>query len=105
MVVVDFHVHTALMEVVRPGYAAHVEQHRHQPFDQFAAEWADPHRFVAYLDQNGVDYALIFASNTPASPGVVSNEYVARFCAASPRLLPCASLNPFVDREPARELA
>lgn len=104
MPVVDCHVHTAMMEVVSPGYAAHVEAHRQQSFAAFVAEWADPQRFLAYLDEQGVDYALVLASNTPASPGVISNDYVARFCAASPRLLPCASLNPFVDREPARQL-
>lgn len=104
MPVVDCHVHTAMMEVVSPGYAAHVEANRRQPYAAFVAEWADPQRFLAYLDEQGVDYALVLASNTPASPGVISNEYVAQFCAASPRLLPCASLNPFVDREPARQL-
>src|SRR5829696_6177677 len=93
-----------MLELVRPGYADHVEENRRQPYDQFVAEWAEPGHFLDYMDAQGVDYALIMASITPASPGVVSNEYVARFCAASPRLLPCASLNPFVDRAPAREL-
>lgn len=104
MPVVDFHVHTALIEEGRPGYLAHVADNQGVDFDSFVAQYGDPGRFLGYLDANGVDYAVILAALTPVTAGVARNEYVAEFCAGSPRLLPFASLNPYITPEPAREL-
>ena len=104
MPVVDFHVHTALIEDGRPGDVAHVAANQGVDFDRFVAQYADPVRFLGYLDANAVDYAVILAALTPVTAGVARNEYVADFCAASPRLLPFASLNPYITPEPAREL-
>src|SRR3954451_2677090 len=104
MPVVDFHVHTALIEDGRPGYVAHVAAKQALDFDSFVAQYAEPGRFLGYLDANAVQYAVILAALTPVTGGVARNEYVADFCAASPRLLPFASLNPYITPEPAREL-
>ncbi len=104
MPVVDFHVHTAAIEGGRPGYVAHVAESQGSDFVRFVQEYADPGRFLAYLDACGVDYAVVLAALTPVAAGVSRNEYVAEFCAASPRLLPFASVNPYLTPEPAREL-
>jgi predicted TIM-barrel fold metal-dependent hydrolase len=104
MPIVDFHVHTAAIEDGRPGYVAHVAANRGGDFAQFVREFSDPQRFVRYLDENGVDYAVVLAALTPVPAGVVRNEYVAEFCRASPRLIPFASINPYLTPEPAREL-
>jgi uncharacterized protein len=68
------------------------------------AQYGDSGRFLGYLDANGVDYAVILAALTPVTAGTTRNEYVADFCEASPRLLPFASINPYITPEPAREL-
>ena len=41
MPVVDFHVHTALIEEGRPGYVAHVAANQGVDFDSFVARYGD----------------------------------------------------------------
>jgi predicted TIM-barrel fold metal-dependent hydrolase len=56
------------------------------------------------MDDNGVDYAVILTEIAPITTGIVTNEYVAEFCAKKPRLIPFACVNPYMVTHPAKEL-
>jgi predicted TIM-barrel fold metal-dependent hydrolase len=73
-----------------------------------------PEALRPFLREHGVDWAVALAEVNPATTGVTSNEFVADLCAqanAGPdpasgprgRLLPFASLNPFIVNDPALE--
>jgi predicted TIM-barrel fold metal-dependent hydrolase len=48
----------------------------------------------AFMDDQGVDRAVILAETSPVTTGVVSNERVRSLCDGSPRLTPFASFHP-----------
>ncbi len=56
------------------------------------------------MDEAGVDYAVILAENAPAVTGVVTNEFVAKFCEGEERLIPFASINPNTSPDMVEEL-
>jgi hypothetical protein len=70
----------------------------------FSAAFSRPERFIQLMDEHGVDYACILAEIAPITSGLATNEYVRDFCAASARLIPIATVNPFLHHEPARLL-
>jgi predicted TIM-barrel fold metal-dependent hydrolase len=47
-----------------------------------------------FLDDQGVDHAVILAETSPVTTGVVSNERVRELCEGSDRLTPFASFHP-----------
>ena len=49
---------------------------------------------LAFLDDQGVDHAVILAETSPVTTGVVSNERVRSLCEGSERLTPFASFHP-----------
>ncbi len=104
MPVIDFHMHTAHYEQPTPAFLAWLEEQRGEPVEQFTARYGSPEAVLGVLDQAGIDYVVILAQSSILTPGLVSNEYVARFCAASDRLIPFASINPYMTGRPGREL-
>lgn len=102
--VIDFHTHLPHYETYTASYT-----------DLLRAEWGDraewvpqhyalPENFLQLMDESGVDYAVVMAELAPITTGVCTNEDVAAFCARSPRLLPYASVNPYLTSQPAQEL-
>ncbi len=102
--IVDFHVHLADYRQPTPSLRAWTALNNGQALEEFAREWSDPARYLAAMDTNGVDYAVVLAEVSPITTGVATNEQVLQFCSASPRLIPFATLNPYTVGAPAREL-
>ena len=56
-----------------------------------------PERLLNYLDEVGVDYAVVIAE-------YFALEWVAEFCSTSPRFIPYANINPHLVAYPAKEV-
>jgi predicted TIM-barrel fold metal-dependent hydrolase len=54
----------------------------------------NPDGLEQYLQNEGVEYAVILAEDSPLSTGVVPNQYVHDFCNGHKKLIPFASINP-----------
>ena len=104
MPVVDVHVHTAYTDPTPDTFAEYVAANVPGDVAAFIREYSRPERFVELMDENGVDYSCVLAEIAPVTSGLASNEYVRDFCAASPRLLPVCSVNPYLHGEPDRLL-
>lgn len=100
--IVDFHVHLAAREHLRDTPAAFC--------DSFWGERGDwdalltPEGFDAYLEGEGVDYAVGLPEVSPLVTGNTSNEYVWERFRDSRRLLLFATLNPWVTPRLDREI-
>jgi uncharacterized protein len=101
------HEHSWVMDWMRSNYDGNLEE--------LMAELSSPARFRRYLQQHEIDWAGGLAEVSPLSTGWVSNEYVGQFCAeanalpdpsegARGRLLPIASINPFIVADLGVEL-
>lgn len=102
--VVDFHIHPIHFDSLAPGYEAYLAAKVGPDWRALEGRYGRPGPFLGLLTENDVDYAVILAENTPVVTGVVSHEFVAEFCRASPRLFPFANINPHLTPRPAREL-
>lgn len=63
-----------------------------------------PHLLEAFLDHNGVDYALLLPELSPLTTYYVDNEWIIKFCADRERLLPCANINPHLVSDVGGEI-
>ncbi len=121
MPIVDIHNHTAYTEATPESFAHFMAANvvgrggnpsvglgqagsTEQALASFVAEFSRPERFVAHLDEQGIDYACVLAEIAPATSGIATNAYVRDFCAHSPRLIPVCTVNPFLHQQPARLL-
>jgi predicted TIM-barrel fold metal-dependent hydrolase len=104
MTIVDIHVHTAYSNPTPDSFAQYVADYTGRELAEFMAEFGDPRRYVELMDDNGIDFSCVLAEIAPITSGLATNEYVRDFCAASPRLIPICSVNPFLHHEPARLL-
>jgi uncharacterized protein len=102
--IVDVHVHTAATEQAPESFLDYMAAHVPGDLAAFIAEFSRPERFLELMDENGVDYACVLAEIAPATSGIASNEHVRDFCAASPRLIPVCTVNPYLHHEPGRLL-
>lgn len=102
--IVDVHVHPPVRAPMPAGYAAWIRRNEPRGAEWLVARYGTPEQLLAYLDANGVDYALLLAEVAPITSAVVSNETVADFCAGHPRLLFAATINPYLVHDPGREL-
>ena len=103
--IVDFHIHAYDFPVQAPDYfTKFIGQTLGEPLDEFAKRHTTAESYVAYLDENGIDYGIIVAEQAPITSAMSSNETVERLCAGSRRLIPFASVNPYLIPNPAKEL-
>lgn len=103
--IVDFHIHVYDFPVQAPDYfTKFIGQQLGEPLDEFAKRHTTAESYVAYLDENGIDYGIIVAEQAPITSAMASNETVERLCAGNRRLIPFASVNPYLIPNPAREL-
>lgn len=101
--IIDFHVHVGKQEHWHSWVNEHfksVNPELYENFDQVM----NPDGLEAYLKQQGVDFAVILAENSPITTGVVSNEFVSDFCEGREMFIPFASIDPKTDDEPAHVL-
>ena len=97
--VIDFHIHTFYYEQTTPGLMKFVKKN----FPEAMADWdacfkkyTDPASFVAHLTESGADYGVILAEYSPINTGISTNDNVYDFCLGQERLIPFASLNPYL---------
>jgi len=112
---IDFHVHVSRSEHERPWVLEFLDS-------QFDGDlWAVVDRVLTptairpFLQEHGIDWAVALAEDSPATVGSTPHDYVANLCAqanALPdpptgprgRVIPFASLNPFMVNDLAAEL-
>lgn len=104
--VIDFHIHPVYYDhfYVESTLKWFKEMHSDKDWDRFYSDFADPGHFQNFLKENGIDYAVIMADLCPAVTGVCSNEYLLDFCRDQDRLIPFASINPYLTVHTGKEL-
>ncbi len=112
---IDVHVHVSRPEHEHPWVLEFIRDEYQGDIWALVNEVLTPAGLRPFLQQNGIDWAVALAEVNPVTTGNTPNEYVADLCAqanALPdpptgprgRLLPFASLNPFVVNDLADEL-
>ncbi len=94
--VIDFHVHIQPWRQLKPEVRA-LWQRYHPDFDALLALADDPRKFIALLDQQGIERAALINYVSPEVMGFSNqvNEFIAAYCKEFPqRLIPCGSLHP-----------
>ncbi|MBW2123013.1 MAG: amidohydrolase family protein, partial [Deltaproteobacteria bacterium] len=105
MPVIDFHVHVTQIEEYKDWFLDWARSlHGMDIVSQIRETTASPEALLRFLDSEGVDYAVVLAENNPMVTGVCPNERVATFCKASDRLIPFASINPYITFDAPTEL-
>ncbi|MBI2494821.1 MAG: amidohydrolase [Candidatus Rokubacteria bacterium] len=108
MPVVDFHIHAYDFPVnAPPSFVEFMDREMvraYGSFAKFVERYTTGESYLRVLDEAGVDYGVILAELAPITSAIASNETVARLCQGQPRLIPFASLNPYLVENPAREL-
>ena len=94
--ITDCHVHINPMEMFRPG-ALELIKHNRPNFDQIEEFGHSPTAFLKYLDEAGVDRAVLINYVAPDFIGFTPdvNQYVADYTKENPRrLISCGGLHP-----------
>jgi predicted TIM-barrel fold metal-dependent hydrolase len=102
--IVDFHIHPVPSEAHIPASFRDFMANQQQDFGDLRENYSESGQFVALLDQAGVDYAVVIAEVAPITSALVTNDEVRDFCRQSPRLVPFASINPFLTADAAAVL-
>jgi len=101
-VIIDFHVHLAARDQLRPAPAAFCDGFWEGRGDWDALLTAEA--FDAYLAEEGVDRAVGLPEISPLVTGVTTNEYVLERFRTSRRLILFANLNPWLVHRLDREV-
>ncbi len=113
--IIDFHVHLSRPEHERPWVMDWIRSNYDGDLDAMMNQVLTPENIRTYLQKHTIDWAVGLAEVTPITTGWTGNEYVGEFCAeanALPdppdgprgRLLPFASINPYIENDLAAEL-
>ncbi len=119
--IIDFHIHLSLPEHLQPWVADFYRKNfapilpTGQKMEDFLEHLLVPENLRALLQENGIDQAVGLADLTPITTGWTTNEFVGEYCRsvnALPdpetgprgRLLPFASVNPFIFNNLGAEL-
>ena len=122
---IDFHIHLSRPEHLRPWVLAWYRENFsgdaapqpgvEQDVDAYMDHALSPEGIRALLQKSGIDWAVGLADPTPITTGWTTNDFVGEFCSVANalpdpvdgpcgRLLPFASLNPFLENDLAVEL-
>lgn len=112
---IDVHVHVSRREHERPWVLEFIESQSDEDIWAKVDRVLTPTTFRPFLQENGIDWAVALAEDSPATVGVTPHEYVADLCAkanaqpdpptgARGKIIPFASLNPFMVNDLALEL-
>ncbi len=103
---IDVHIHIQPLEMLnaqaRKAFGAH-----HADFGEVGQVVADPAKFLKYLDQVGVEKAVLINYVSPDVMGFTAevNDWVARYARHAPdRLIPCGSVHPRLTENCAAEV-
>jgi len=100
MPIIDFHMH--VYEKPWKGWVVEFLKSINPSVDY--TKPIKPEHLLKDMDKAGIEYGVVFAETTPQVTGIVSNEFVSRFCSSSERLIPVASVNPNLSPDAAGEL-
>lgn len=103
MVVVDFHVHVAEQDMWNPWVHEYMKRVNPLVYRNFERNMT-PKNFLEFMNEEGLDYAVVLAEIAPLTTGLVKNEFVVEFCHESKRLIPFACIDPVTDPNPAETL-
>jgi len=114
---IDFHIHVSRAEHEHPWVLDFIRQEYRGDDDLWALvnRVLTPTGLRPFLQENGIDWAVALAEVNPVTSGVTPNEFVADLCtqanalpdpATGPRgrLIPFASINPYIVNDLAVEL-
>ena len=108
MPVVDFHLHCYDRPLRAPeSFVAFMDRelaNAYGSFAKFLEQYGSAESYLRVLDDAGADYGVILAELAPITSAIASNETVEALCKGQPRLIPFASLKPYLIENPAREL-
>lgn len=108
MPVVDFHIHAYDYPVnAPPSFVQFMDREMaktYGSYTKFVEQYTTGDSYLRVLDEAGVDYGVILAELAPITSAIASNETVDRLCGGHPRLIPFATVNPFLIANPAQEL-
>lgn len=113
--IIDFHIHLGLPEQANPWVIEWMQANYGGEMESALGQVFTPARLRRYFQDHGLDWVVGLAEMSPMTTGTVSNDYVGQFCAESNalpnpssgprgRLLPFASLNPYLISDMAAEL-
>ena len=113
--IIDFHIHLSLPEHELPSVLEWMRSNYSGDLDAHIREILTPQGIRQYLQAHDIDWAVGLAEVSPVTTGIADNDYVGKFCAeanriADPasgprgRVLPFASINPFLVNDLAEEL-
>lgn len=113
--IIDFHIHLSRPEHEHPWVMEWMQSNLSEDLDRLMEEVLTPEGLRRYLQDHEIDWAVGLAEINPITTGWASNEYTAELCAdanALPdpsdgpkgRLIPFASINPYVSNDLAAEL-
>jgi predicted TIM-barrel fold metal-dependent hydrolase len=91
--VVDFHIHAGNPTDWHPWVMEFVSLVNPEAEAQLA-RCQTQDGLLSFLDDQGIDHAVVLAETSPVTTGVVSNERVLDLCRGSDRLTPFASFHP-----------
>jgi predicted TIM-barrel fold metal-dependent hydrolase len=114
-VLIDFHVHVSRREHERPWVLEFMQSQYHGDLWSLVDSVVTPEAIRPFLQANGIDWAVALAENCPMTTGVTPGDFVADLSAranalpdpeAGPRgrLIPFASINPYLTNDLAAEL-
>ena len=96
IMITDCHVHIAPVEMFNDT-ALELMKKKRPNWETIVGFCRSPKAFLAYMDQCGIDRAVLINYVAPKVIGFTTevNEWVANYCKADPkRLIPCGSLHP-----------
>lgn len=113
--IIDFHIHLSLPEHELPSVLEWMRSNYQGDLDAYIRDILTPQGIRQHLQAHDVDLAVGLAEVSPLTTGVADNDYVGKLCAsanaiADPasgprgRLLPFASINPFLVNDLPAEL-
>jgi len=95
-VITDCHIHIQPLEMVKPA-ALDLMKKKRPNYDQIVEYCSSPKSFLKYLDQCGIDRAVLINYIAPEVIGFTSgvNQFIADYTRENPkRLLSCGGLHP-----------
>ncbi len=113
--IIDFHLHISTPEQERPWVMEFMQEQYEGDIYALMEGVLTPEGIRRFLQENGIDYAVALAEVSPLTTGTATNEFTIDFVrkanavpnpAAGPvgRLIPFASINPYIDNDLAERL-
>ena len=113
--IIDIHVHISTPEQERPWVMDFMQDQYEGDIYALMEQVLTPEGIRRFLQENGIDYAVALAEVSPLTTGTATNEFTIEFVreanavpapADGPagRLIPFASINPYIDNDLAERL-